>query len=337
MGLKPQFRLEADSSDVTAAILDRFVALRMVDEAGIKSDTLEIVLADHDPDNPIQRPRTGAELEFFLGYDGEAQRMGLFVVDEVELAGWPGEMTIRARASPYTDSREGKKGLQTQKSRSWVRGTKLSAMVAKIAQENGLEPAVSKSLQSVTLPHLDQTEESDLSFLVRVAKRYDAIAKPAAGKLILAKVGDSKSVSGAALPPIELDAADCTSFRMTLALRDAPGTVVAYWHDKRAARRKEVKVGNGEPTRSLRHWFPTPDAALSAAQAELDKRARGDERLSLSMPGNPLLVAESPMVLTGFRDGVDGDWLVKRVSHSLSKAGGYSCDVDCEKPNTAAE
>jgi phage protein D len=333
VGLNPTFRVLADSADVTAGIKDRLVSMRVTDEAGISSDVLEITLADHDPMAPLSIPRTGAELEAFMGYDGLAQRMGLFVADEIELEGWPAVMTIRARAAPYADSKGGKKGLQSQKSRSWPKDTKLADLVAKIAKENGLEPVVSKSLQAIVLPHLDQTEESDLSFLVRVAKRYDAVAKPAGGKLLVAKRGESKTASGVELSPVLLTADQCTSWRMTLARRDSPGTVLAYWHNKRAAKRQEVKVGSGEPTKSLRHWFPNADAAKAAAQAELDKRKRGEERLSVTMPGDPSLIAESPLILAGFRAGVDGLWLTTRVTHELTKSGGYTCSVECERPN----
>lgn len=333
MGLVPAFRILANSADVTGAINDRFLTLSLTDQAGMESDTLEITLADHDPDEPITMPDTGAELEVFLGYDGKVQRMGLYVVDEVELSGWPGAMTIRAKAAPYDTSKGGKTDLQTQKSRSWPKGTKLGDLVAKIAKEHGMESAVSESLKGIVLPHFTQTEESDISFLVRVGRRYDAIAKPAGGKLVLAKAGESKSASGEDLPTINVFAEDVSRFTMTLAKRDSPGTVIAYHHQKRTAKRIEVKVGQGEPVRRLRHWYPTEEAAKAGAKAELDKRARGEHKLSLTMPGDPLLAAESPLVATGFREGVDGDWLVKRAVHTMSKGGGYQCDLECEKPS----
>lgn len=333
----PKFRIEANSQDITAAILDRFISLRLTDEAGMQSDMVEITLADHNPLVPIVMPETGAELRVFLGYGMEVQDMGLYVVDEIELSGWPGAMTIRGKAAPYDTSKGGKSDLQTQKSRSWKKGTKLGDVVAKIAKEHGMEPAVSKSLQGVALPHLDQTEESDISFLVRVGKRYDAIAKPAGGKIVMAKAGEMKSASGEDLPPIPVVAGECSRFTMTVARRESPGTVVAYHHSKRTAKRIPVTLGKGEPTRRLRHWYPDEESAKAAAQAELDKRARGEHKLQLTMPGNPQLAAESPLNATGFRAGVDGEWLVTRVTHSLDKNTGYQCDVEAEKPKGEGE
>ena len=98
-----------------------------------------------------------------------------------------------------------------------------------------------------------------------------------------------------------------------------------------------IKVGSGEPTRRLRHWYQDEDAAKEAAQAELDKRIRGEHKLTLTMPGNPAMGAESPLLATGFRAGIDGEWLITRVAHSLSKGTGYVCDIEAEKAKAETE
>lgn len=336
MGLTPQFRLTANSADITAAIADRFRSLKLTDEAGLRADTLEICLADHDPQNPIAVPPTGAELELWLGYDGNTQHMGLFVADEVELRGWPGEMTIRARAAIYEETPRGKTDMQTQKSRQWADGTKLGAMVAKIAKEHGMSPACTPSLQAVTLPHFAQTEESDLSFLLRILRRYDAFVKPAGGKLVVARRGEGVSASGEALPAAKIIANQgdgAVSFGMTLSRRESPGTVVASWHSTRAGKRQEITVGSGDPVKQIRHYFPTASAAQAAAEAELERRKRGQQKLTLTVPGDPSLAAEMALTVQGFRPGVDGDWLTSRVMHSLDERAGYVCEIEAEKPN----
>jgi hypothetical protein len=335
---RPAFRLTANDKDITATIQDRFRSLRLTDESGLSSDMLEITLADHDPQNRIKRPPKGAELELWLGYDGQVKRMGLFVCDEWERGGWPGYVTIRARAAVYDETTKGKTDLQTQKVRSWPNGIKLGDMVAKIAKEHSMQPAVASALAGIALPHYDQTEESDLSFLLRILKHYDAIVKPAGGKLVVAKRGDSKTISGDDLPTVTLDATDITDWHVNQSERESPGTVVAYWHSTPQSHRNEISVGSGDPVTRIRHFFPTADAATKAAQAELDKRTRQRNRFSGSLPGNPDLMAEARLVLTGFGvDDVDGEWLLKRVEHELDAAGGYRCLVEAELPNDAAE
>jgi phage protein D len=331
--MRPAFKILANGKDIAAAAQNRLRGLTLTDEAGYASDTFELTLADNDPASPIEMPPTGAELEVWLGYEETGlQRMGVYIADEVEVSGWPGEMTVRGRAAPYEASKGGKSDLQTQKTRAWPKNTKLADMVAKIAKEHGLKPAVAKSLQSITLPQFDQTEESDISFLLRVARKYDAVVKPGGGKLAVTKRGEGKSASGEDMPTVVLAAQNCTRWSMSTTTRDSDGTVVAFYHDRGLAQRKKVTAGSGDPVRSLRHNFPDQASAQKAAQAELDKRSRRKNKISLAMPGDPTLAAEAKLTLLGFRSGVPADWLVTRVAHRLEADAGYSCEVEAEIP-----
>lgn len=330
--IRPDYKILANNQDITATIRAHFVDMRFTDEAGMNSDVLEIRLSDEDPLNPVRKPPKGAELELFLGYDGAAQRMGMFIADEFEMGGWPSEMVIRARAAVYDKTPKGKANLQSQKTRSWPKGTKLGAMVAKIAKEHGMESSVAATLKNISLPHVDQSDESDLNLLVRMAKKYDAVVKPADGKLLLAKRGASKTVGGGEMPTITLTPEDLTTWRQTETARDSAGTVVAYYHATKQAKRHEVKVGTGEPVRRLRNYFPDQDMALAAAKAELSKRQRGAVTFSFTMPGRTDLAAEARLVLVGFHPDVLPAWVIKRVEHALD-IGGYKCSGEAEQPD----
>lgn len=336
MQVAPAFRMLANGGDITAKINDRLISLRLSDGVGLESDTLEITLADDEPADPIQMPETGAELELFLGYDIITQRMGLFICDEVELSGWPGTMTIRARAATYDKSKGGKTDLQTQKSRSWTKGTKFGDMIKKIADEHGMESAVSASMAKITLPHIDQSDESDLNLLLRMAKKYDGVVKPSGGKITVTKRGEGKTASGEELPTITLTATDCTAFRLTSQKRENAGTVVAYYQATKKASRFEVKVGEGEPVKRIGKYYQTQEMALDAAKAELSKRQRDQVTVSVSLPGDPSIAAECKLVLVGFRAGIDGEWLITKADHRLDD-NGYSCDIEATKPNTEDE
>lgn len=156
--------------------------------------------------------------------------------------------------------------------------------------------------------------------------------KPAGGKLVVAKKGETKSVSGQQLPPIILGPQEVSSFRLVRSRRETAGSVVAYYHAIKEAKRHAVKIGAGEPVTRLRMYFPTEEMAFAAARSELDRRERGAVTVSLALPGRPELAAEAELVLAGFRDGVAGSWLITRVEHSLDAAG-YACSVEAELPN----
>jgi phage protein D len=334
--IEPFYLLSANSQDITDIIRERFVSLTMTDETGNTSDMLEIVLADHIPEQPIQKPPRGALLQLSLGYDGVGNGMGSFIVDEIDLVGPPERMVIRARAAAYDQNNGGAFHLQTQKIRSWAAGTTIGAMVRKIATEHGMTGLVAASLSSITLPHVDQQDESDLNLLLRIAKKYDAVVKPAGAKLVMAKRGDFKSVSGQSLPAVTIQKMDCTEWHYTEQARESAGSVVAYYHATKQAKRHIVTVGSGEPVRRIKQYFPTQAEAVAAAKAELAKRTRAMLKMSITLPGRADLAAEAEVTLQGFRAGIPSTWIATRVEHSIDGRG-YVCAVDLEQPNAGQQ
>lgn len=331
MGIRPTFRITADSEDVTNAIRQRFSSLRITDEAGLKSDVLQLVLTDHDPNQPIVIPDTGAELETWIGYDGVTIKMGLFIVDEVSLNGPPGRMTIRAHASPQTRSTTGRESLQTQKTRSWEKGTTLADMLKTIAGEHGLEPLISSGLAEITLPHTDQVAESDMHLLTRLARNYAALVKPADGKLLMVRRADSTTPDGKILEPVDLRPGEITSWTVNIAKRRTVESVIATYHDTQLAEDKEITAGSGAPTMRLRHTYSDEAEAKQAAVAELERRQRSGQTLDLTLPGRTDVLAEGRVNLRGFRPGVNGEWLLTSVVHEITGSG-YMCRVKAEVP-----
>ena len=59
----------------------------------------------------------------------------------------------------------------------------LSEIVETIASEQGVEVWIADQFRSLNVDVINQTNESDLTFLTRLAKQYDAICKPGGGVL----------------------------------------------------------------------------------------------------------------------------------------------------------
>lgn len=334
LNIAPSFKVVANNEDITGKITSRLKSLRITDETGISSDMLELHLADHDPSDPIQLPPLGAELEAFIGYDGQVRRMGLYICDEVQISGYPGSMMLRARAAPFEASKGGKSDLQTQKTRTWKKGTTLGAMVERMAAEHGLAAAVSEALASIVLPLTVQSQESDMNLLLRLAKQYDAIAKPGGGRLLMVKRGESTTASGERIPDVTLTPADGSAYQVSITAREDAGTTIAYYRDVRGAKRQEVKVGSGEPIVRLRMAYADRETAEAAARARHLQHARQKRTLTYTLPGRETLMAEATVIMQGFREGVDGSWLVKSAEHNLGNEG-YVTRIECEQPNSA--
>jgi uncharacterized protein len=335
-GIVPAFRVVANNTDITAAVAARFSEMRLTQTTKDESDEIEITLADTDPANPILIPPTGAELRVYLGYDGSTIDKGLYVCDEIEVGGWPGVMVLRARAAIYAQTPLGKTDFQSQHTRSWPTGTTIGAMVSSIAKQHSMTAAVSASLASIQLPKIQQDAESDINMLLRIAKRYDAIAKPMGGVLVFAQRGTLQSVNGLSLPTFTLTPGMVDHWNMTLSRRETPGTVVAFWHNKGAAKRNQVTVGSGDPVKRIRFWFTNAQEALAACNAEFQRRTRGQYKLEIGLEGQPSVITEAGLTLSGFRTGVPAEWVITRVEHIVSKGGGLYTQIEAEQPNAAS-
>ncbi|RDH92170.1 MAG: hypothetical protein DIZ77_08785 [endosymbiont of Seepiophila jonesi] len=321
--MTPAYRIIADQQDITAIIRDRLISLHVTDKTGLVSDTAEITLDDRD--SAIEIPRTGARLEIYMGYQETGlYRMGSYTVDEVELAGPPDTIRIRAKAADMRQS------LKSCKLRNWDDIT-LGDLVATIAAEHGLIPRVGEFLDAIHIPHLDQTYESDMHLLTRLAKQYDADAKPVDGRLVFVEKGTAKSASGRPLNPIDINIEQVSTWRWTLAERGKYARVVAHYRDLQQAKDIYLHAGEGNPALCLRRSFPDKDTAKKAAHARLDKETRGMRTLSLTLIGTPTLTAEAKLTLHGFRKGVDDGWVATQASHEINGSG-YSTRVEAETP-----
>lgn len=115
-----------------------------------------------DRDGAVSLPKRGASIEIYLGYaETSLDRLGRYVVDEVEVSGPPETLVIRGRASDMRGS--GK----TVRSGSWE-GAPQSKIVADVAARNGWTPVCQVATK---VPRADQFGECDFNFITRLRPR----------------------------------------------------------------------------------------------------------------------------------------------------------------------
>jgi uncharacterized protein len=330
--MQPAFRIFANQKEITAAVRDRLLEMIITDEAGIKSDQVKITLDDRRRgDGAVaELPDIGTTLAVALGYAGTCLAdMGTYRVDEIDIGHPPATLTVSAKAADMTGP------FRSPKTRSWDETT-LGRIVETIASEHGYTPKIDPQLGSIEVLHLDQTEESDMALLTRLAGIHNAVAKPVAGHLVLARQGAAKSVTGKDLPVIELHPRDLTSWSYNHSARKAGGSgmetvggVKAYWMDQEAGERKEVVAGTA-PYEELRYVHATEADAQNAVLAKMGQGERSQDELSLTLPGDTRLAAECRLSLPDLRPGLSTGWRITKVEHKLS-GGGYVCQVECER------
>ncbi len=144
--------------------------------------------------------------------------------------------------------------------------------------------------------------------------------------------GAGRSAARGAVTALRVSREQAGECRVTFNDRWRYGSVRACWCNRATGRRQEVTAGSGEPVYALRDDQVDARTARYAAQARLDPLNRGAVTLSLSLrPAAPTASAETPLTLSGFRDGVDGRWIVTRVSRELS-AGGLTAEAEAGQP-----
>ena len=216
--------------------------------------------------------------------------------------------------------------LQTQKTRAWD-GKTLGDIVRTVAAEHGYEPVVAGPLDSLTLPHVEQTAESDLNLLVRLAQDNSAVIKPMTSRLCCVEEGAAERADGSDMPQLSLSPRDMGDWRISLTDRSRFTTVRAKWHDQKKAQTLSLIAGEGEPiyeishiyaSKQAAHNYASKQAAHNAAESRLSKLQRGASTVSLTLPGNVNASVECKVNLSGFRQGVGGQWVCRRVEHELS-------------------
>lgn len=329
--MTPIFTITVDWADITAKVADRLLSLRVTDEAGIKSDTVALTIDNRD--NAVAVPRHGVIMKVSMGYDETgAVYMGAYTVDEVSTTLSPRSMTIGGKAADMLA------GLKVRKSRAWPSLT-LGELVETIAAEHDLKPKISEALAAIDIApvpyrQLDQTNESDLHLLTRLAKQYDAIAKPANGFLLFVLKGEAKTATGQTLSPVTLTEGEVKSGRARAADRGKYASVKAYYLDDETQERTAVTAGEGSPVFSLRRTYPDAPQAEAAAAARLDALTRGTSTLSLTLEGRPEIMAESPLTFVSGDALAAGEWIVTRAEHELTgrAGGGMTSRIEAEVP-----
>lgn len=306
----------------------RLVGLTLIDQAGQKSDTVQITLDNRD--NRIELPEVGAVLEISLGFvETGLTSMGRYVIDDLSGDLFPATLTISGKAADMIG------GIKSPKSRNWDEVT-VQDIVAKIAGENGLETAVSESLKSHFYGYLAQTAESDLNFLPRLARDLDATAKPAGGALVFVKRGEGKAADGSDLPVPVITLAQMSRGNWKTSGRGKYDKVIAELSELGAALVNQVTAGDGEPLLQLRHRHASLGEAQRAADCALQRSKRASGKISIQLAGfNGGLLAEGFVDLQGVHPALSGQWLISQVTHRLG--GTLITSFDAERDNDDTE
>lgn len=322
----PRCILTADSKPLNALITSRIISVTVTDNRSGEADQLDIILDDHD--GQLMLPRRGVKINCMLGFAGETLHdKGDFIVDGIEFSGAPDIITVKASSANFKSS------IKSGNSKSYHRQT-LGQVAGSIAKTHSLKLVITDELSGIDLNHVDQTNESDLNFLTRLARQNGAEMAIKKDRLLIFKAGSAKTASGKQLPTITVTRQDGDQFRYAEEDRDSDYTgVAASYQDKGKAKRTRVTSGKPEirgggddlntKTRVLKGTFADEASAKRAADAEMAKVKRQMATFSITTAfGIPSISTESPTKLQGFKKQVNQlKWIVAKATHSYSTSG----------------
>lgn len=343
----PAFSIVIEGKDVTTVLDTRLMSLTLTDNRGFEADQLDLEL--DDADGLIALPRRGAVVQLALGWKGlPLFPKGAFTVDEIEHSGAPDRLTIRARSADFRET------LNTRREKSWHQTT-VGEVVKEIAARHNLKMALGKDLTDKALDHLDQTNESDASFLMKLARQYGAIASVKDGYLLFIRQGQGRTASGKPLQVITITRKAGDGHRFTLADRGAYTGVIASWLHTREPRKKETTsvkrrrkktttpkepeakqgdylVGTDENVLVLNRTYATRSNAERAAKMQWERLQRGVASFSLQLAeGRADLYTEMPVKVTGFKQQIDdAEWTITTLTHSVSPDNGFTTSMELE-------
>lgn len=357
--LTPSAELTIDGRRFGTQAMSRIISISLTDKRGFEADELTIELDDHE--GTLTIPKTGNKITLKLGYkETGLVEKGEYLVSEFTASGSPDRLSITARAADLAET------LAEQVEKSWHKQT-LYQIIETIAKKHKYEYIISKDYQNQKIEHIDQTNESDASFMSRLAEQYDAIATIKNGKLLFIPAGESQTASGQPILPTTITRASGDSHSFTYSSSNSYQAVRAYYTDKKTGQKKEVIVNKdnaypnkkttqqtktvkgktfkakkkendnqkvnteGQKIKTLRHLYATESGAWSGARGAFKKIQRGVAEFSITLAvGRPDLYPETPAVVKGFKPEIDAEaWLITEVSHKID-SGGYTASIQFE-------
>lgn len=235
------------------ALAPSLLTVEYTDEAGGEDDRRSASFARR---GPIPMPPVGGPVDLAFGH----RVIGLVAMPtlHVDRPSGPTSRTQGRRIDVTATSIDAATDLESPRDDSPPPDRIVRPIVGKVAARHGNTAVVADGLADVVVPRADQTHESDLHYLSRIARDLGATFKVVGARMIFVPRGAMRTVSGAPLPlPLFLPGeSDFESIRWTGSERGRHSRVEAAWHDPDAAQRRKVSVGEGTgPGKLLRKTF----------------------------------------------------------------------------------
>lgn len=336
----PVFVLSYEQKNITSDITPYVRSVTYTDYLSGQSDELEVELEDADG-RWVRHwyPGKGDTLSLKIGYEAAPLLpCGAFEIDEIEFAQPPATVSIRGLATGI------KKSVRTRVGRAYE-NTTLAAIAQRIAKRNKL--TLTGKIRDIRIDRVTQYQERDVEFLTRLAREYGYAFKIVGSKLVFTELADLRDGGTVAT----LKATDLIAIRLRDKIKDIYQEAKVKYHDPKtkklvvygvkgdqvaevgqtaASTKKQSGQSTSGDTLKLSTRSGSKAAAQAKAQAALDDANLQQTAGSLTVPGNPKLVAGTTFELADCGK-LSGKYLVESARHRLDRGGGYVTEVEVKR------
>lgn len=308
-----------DNVDITADLSDYLISFSYEDNSDNKADDLQVVVEDK---KGLWRgswyPSKGARLVGSLITQdwkevGATQTLplGSFEIDEISYTGPPDVVTLKAVSIPVHSSL-----VDEDKIRAWEE-TALSVIAGDIANEAQLE-LMFDSDYDPEYDRIEQSEEPDLPFLQRLCDQAGLSLKVSSDKIIIFDSAKYEEMPSVAV--IVKGESDIISYEFTSATRNIYSAArIEYqpslWEDPIEYTYTPPNAPETGKTLFINERASSLAEAEKIAKLRLRKINANENRASIMLVGNQLLVAGVNVTLSGFGN-FDGKYFIETAVHS---------------------
>ncbi|HJU70392.1 MAG TPA: contractile injection system protein, VgrG/Pvc8 family [Paucimonas sp.] len=341
----PAFALSYNGRAITQDIAPYVISATYTDHLTGEADSLEIELEDADG-RWLSRwyPEKGASLAYRFGYlDAPLIAAGRFDIDELELAGPPSTVRIKALAAGVQHA------VRTRRGRAYEKTT-LAAIAQRIAKRHKM--TLVGKIESLSIDRATQYQESDLAFLQRLAGQYGYAFKVTENntRLVFWKTADLHLQQAIR----RYTPQDLASWHFRDKVSDVPADVEVKHHNTKTKKLVVYGVKDGETTVvgsttagratsadtvKVTRRAPNKASAEVQARAELDRRLLERTEGEIRLEGDPGVAAGANIELVGF-GLVSGLYTIALATHTIIRNAGYTTSLELKRaapPATATK
>lgn len=331
---RAELLLVYEGADISQDIAPFLISFSYTDNASDKADDLSVTLEDREGKwRDPWFPSKGAVIKATIvshDWDGpdkmESLPCGTFEIDQIECSGPPTQVSIKGVSTLIS-----KPMREEARTRTWE-NVKLSVIASDIAKRNGLE-LFWDSPNDPLYERRDQTESSDLAFLMGLCRTYGIGIKVSDTQLVCydEELYEAKAPVGT----LSFSDKHLKSYRFQTKTRDTYKGAHLQYHDPVKDEDFEVyEGGDAEGTGQvleLNQKADSIDDAKKIAEKKLRESNKREITGSITLVGDMRFLGGNNVTILGWGK-FDGKYVIEKATHAIGSSG-YTTTLELRMGN----